>query len=152
MPGIVFASLAMAVPKLEALQLLGCCWDAASPAFGASCPRLSSLRIEALHVPMSALQDFGTRLPHLTTLALCYHNDQRNEETEMVFEYMNAVLSVAQCCSKLTMLDIDFSQRITLECKFLSWGLLPQSLWNLRCSCAVDPSEAFDTLIRSLPS
>lgn len=154
--GSVFSMLPAAMPNLRELFLQGSCLDAALPIFGASCPALSTLSVQALQVSCCALHDFGVHLPHLTSLTL-WSNDVRAEQVEHFRDYLSIVLPWAGPSKTLTALHLDFPPGVELICEPEPWNLLPATLQYLRCPCLVEfsedsYSEFFGALLRRIPT
>lgn len=149
--GSVFALLSAAVPNLQKVSLRGCCWDAALPSFGASCPHLISLDIQIPNVPIEALDDFGLHLPGLMSLSLANTLVSYFAEPEVTC-YLQKLLRATQHCANLTYLEIEFAGRISLSLSNDAWLLIPRSLKHLMCDCDTLDSDSFITLKRRVQS
>lgn len=146
---VVFSRLASAVPSLQHLKLDGQCWDAALQAFGANCPRLVGLTVEAEQVPITALLGFSTHLPNLGSLTICGHG--MSEERDFgIKPFLDTALAETRGCAKLTSLILDLPS-ITLRCRKSSWSRLPASLMRFHCPCIVWDSHEFERLVRRVP-
>lgn len=133
--GAVFETLAEAVPALTELQLRGCCWDAATDAFGEFCPLLATLDVQALHVPIIALRSVSKQLPNLSSLRV--RNKLASSSCELSLStYINAVCRAVKYCNRLARLQIILNHGMKISCK--NWGLLPASLTHLHLICECD--------------
>lgn len=151
--GGVFSMLPSAVPNLQELYLRGSCLDVALPIFGALCPLLTSLHVQAPHVRCSALLKFGAHLPNLASLIL-WGNEEQCEHNEHLGTYLTIVLRWAGLSKTLTSLQLDFPPNMEVNCEPKTWDLLPTSLQYLRCPCLVELSEysgSFEALLRRVP-
>lgn len=146
-PSSVFAALAAAVPNLQLLGLQGCCWDASLSVFGTSCPRLITLCVQALQVPIRALQGFGNHLPNLTSISIGNAHITREDEEQLGL-YLDAFLLETGHCSKLTSLCMSTpDENVGPDCEPEGWSVLPASLQQLDINWPVAYSDVFQTLI-----
>lgn len=143
--------LAAALPNLRELSLVGRCWEPALHVFGACCPLLSHLIIEALHVPLSALYDLHVHLPNLTAFTYSNLYAQKKDEQELGQE-IDAIFTKLQRCTKLARLRIELPDSVVLKCKPESWLLLPQDILHLECSCPIEDSDEFHDITMEIPN
>lgn len=141
----VFAALAPLVPYLHELEVTGCCRDIALPAFGASCPYLKKLNVQALRVPITALHTLAQHVPTLETMIISNYIYGASHALSV---YADALLLQLQHCNRLTRLCFNLHEDTTLACKAESWGLLPESLNHLAFGCFVETSNPFEILVR----
>lgn len=148
----VFGPLAHFVLNLQQLDLCGCCWDAALPAFGSACTELVCLTLQAPFVPLAALHEFGTHLPELRTVVISSRSYQSVIHAQLS-AYVDALLRELQQCMHLDFLIIDFptDADFTLVCTPERWGMLPESLRFLAFGCFVETSGPYELLIRTVP-
>lgn len=135
----VCAMLAAALPCLSNLTLRGCCRDPAFSAFGASCPHLIGLQVEALSLPIRALKGITTHLPQLTGFVLasptlCPDSPCLAVAVQLM-EYLEASLLALQPSTLLNAVRLGFDKRVILECKPGDWLHIPPNLHEFDCGC-----------------
>ncbi|MEW5313575.1 MAG: hypothetical protein WDW38_005133 [Sanguina aurantia] len=126
----VCARLASALPHLQSLTLRGCCRDAALDTFGALCPGLTHLQVEALTVPITALQNLHQHLPSLVHLCIRKkyafppapkHLTRRGDRAVyrrcairhtwgLTGQYVDAALTAIHDCTSLRTLQLDLDK------------------------------------------
>lgn len=144
LPASMFPKLAALLPQLQHLSLKGYCEDAALREFGLRCPRLKSLKIDAIQTQLKALRHIDQALPNLTHFIL--HNRGPLDTEHWHGYYSNMRRYVDSCCLLLTkckelkvlQLDLWAEHRFTgpelvIECSKHVWDNLPPSLEELRC-------------------
>lgn len=154
-PAAVCAMLATAVPKLQHLNLWGVCVDVALAAFGVNCPQISSLKVEALLVPVSSLIGIDVWFPNLAHFTINtrgmlgkrlivgpYDPPDVGSWTYMQ-HYVDLVLPLLQGCSNLKILHLDiqpikggFVKCEKIRCSQQVWECLPPSLEEFCCDVA----------------
>lgn len=144
----VCSVLAAALPSLWSLTLQGCCGDLAFAAFGASCPRLTSLNLEALSLPIKAMHGITTHLPTLTRFTLT--SPKTCLDSLRLMAYVEACLRAFQPSTLLDSFDLSFDKAISLKCKPGSWSHLPPNLHNFDCDGRLLGILHATTLLNSL--
>lgn len=127
--------LATALPCLVHLSLQGCCWDPAFAAFGASCPGIKILQIEAVSLPIKALDDITAHMPHLQKFALT--SPTPCPGSSQLAEYVEASLLALQPSTLLSAFGLSFEHDVVLECKPGGWLHVPPNLHTFHCMCQV---------------
>lgn len=128
--------LAAALPSLRWYAVEGCCMDAAFDAFGAFCPQLSLVQVDAVTVPIRALRDINRSLPNLKTVDL--RAPQSCPGNSRLSAYVGACLDLLQTSTSLTSLALGFDETVCLECKPGQWNKVPVNLHSFRSLCAVN--------------
>lgn len=127
-PRTVFEILSRAVPALQHLSVLGYCSDAALHAFGANCPNLDSLTVEASSVMPEMLHGLHVYLPNLMHFRLT----RRGLRGSSLTEFVDASCFALSLCPHLVTLEIDFGWRVQVKCSPEAWQRLPPSLVYFR--------------------
>lgn len=91
----VMSALAVAVPNLTDLSLDGSCFDASLEMFGSSCPKLTSLHVQAPRVPITALQNLAQKVPNVTAISVSILSVTESDMHHLG-RYMQAFLLVLQ--------------------------------------------------------
>lgn len=143
--------LAEVVPNLTEISLSGLCWQGTLNRFGLYCPKLTTLNIEALQVPLHVIEHLASQIPNLATLNI-NNLDITAEDEVRLGVYMDAVLHSIQHCKNLTTLNFNFPDSITLRVQPESWPMLPKGVQHFRCSCRVPYMHAFSEALRVIPS
>lgn len=144
LPAALFGKLAAAMPLLQHLSLQGYCEDVAFNEFGKHCPRLQSLKVEALNTRLSSLKNIHQVLPSLAHFTvsnrgpvnkqhcICYLDDIRS--------YVDSCCGIICDCSDIKILQLDLwvkhewlGSEVVIECSKSVWDCLPPSLDELRC-------------------
>lgn len=147
----VFATLALAVPNLQELNLCEGCWDAALDVFGPSCPSLTILNVQAPYCPTTALQTLAQKMPNLTTITIGNPNASQTDMPQLS-SYVYKFLQAIENCTNVTSLNINFPRNTTLSCHRDTWSTLPRNLKHMRCSCNVPDSAEWQEGLLSIPS
>lgn len=147
----VFAMLAAAMPNLTHLSLRGAIYDAALKTFGACCPELASLCIEAITLPVQALQNLSESLPHLTAITVKGNNVNERDEQQLC-AYMDALFLAIQHCSLVAALYLFPPVYVDLTLKCEQWRRLPASLRHLECLYNVHETCSWEDLLCRVPS
>lgn len=127
--------LAAALPSLNSLTLTGCCRDPALPAFGASCPRLGTLHVEAISVPFTALQDIGQHLPRLRWFTL--ESPMLCPTSIQLSEYVDAAIYALRASTSLKIMELRLDKGELLECKPEKWQHVPKQLKEFASDCPI---------------
>lgn len=122
----VCSKLAAALPVLQSLRVRGSCRDPAFVAFGASCPSLTHLAVEAITLPIKVLQGLAQHFPLLSSFSLtsptvCPDNLQ-------LTNYVSLSLRALQACTSLARMTLDFKDGDWVMCKPGCWDHIPASL------------------------
>lgn len=133
LPLAVFSRLAVAVPNLRNLSLLGHNVSAALSAFGSMCPKIHRLTVEASSVPRQVMQDLHLHLPNLEHLRVT----RRGDKGHCLNAFMEGALAAASLCGNLITLEIDFGKNVEILCAFELWNALPRSLRKFRSTAAL---------------
>lgn len=116
-PREVFGMISAAVPNLQQLNLLGHCSSVALGAFGANCPQLKSLQVEANSVHMKAVHHLHSHLPNMTHLRMMRRGScGYSLQTSTI-----ALFSVLRYCATLTSLELDFGSGVQILCTEYNW-------------------------------
>lgn len=127
--------LAEALPCLCQLSLQGCCRDPAFASFGASCPDLTYLQVEALSLPIKALKSITTHLPQLHSLSLT--SPYLCPDGPQLMEYVEESLLALQPSTLINSFDLRFRMNTPLVCKPGCWLQLPPNLHAFHSSCEI---------------
>lgn len=138
------------MPSLQSLTVEGCCRDPALGAFGASCPQLTDLLVEAISFPIKALKNAETLLPNLRCFTL--HASEVYTEVQQLTEYVGGCLSALQSCTSLTRMVLELDADDTLDCKPGSWEQAPSSLREFVCHCEILGISSVRALLKPLHS
>lgn len=135
------AMLAAAMPNLQRLTLSGMCIDVNLPVFGAKCPQLVCLQVEALTVPLFAIAQMHVALPGLTHFVL--HSRSVGEGANLHL-YVDTVIRLLSGCSGLRVLELDFGSvangaNLLVCCNLKEWENRPKCLDDLRCNLEMIP-------------
>lgn len=127
--------LAAALPSLVHLSLQGRCWDPAFAAFGASCPGIKSLQVEAVSLPIKALDNITTHMPNLQNFALT--SPTPCPGSSQLSEYAEASLLALQPSTLLSSFGLNFKYDVVLKCKPGGWLHVPPNLHTFHSMCEV---------------
>lgn len=142
-------SLAAVTPSLTYLSVNGGCFDAAFSDFGAYCPHLKHLKMEAINVPIKALKSLHTKIPNL----VCFGLKSRtvHHKANELEDYVGAVLCELSSLTSLTEIDLDFDdERIFPKLCSRSWLSSSEKLCKLAMHCNLHHVSSAAALFRSI--
>lgn len=143
----VLDTLAAAMPNLKKLSIDGGFGQPVIRAFGLLCPQLTSLQVEALSVPATALQHVSKHLPRLThlTLRACFPGWEgfKDRDHHSLATYLSAAMVHLRPCAVLTTLETDWDVHSQEACGKECWDLAPHSLQEFSCNVPFQNPRTF---------
>lgn len=146
----ICSTLAEGLPGLCHLTLQGCCSNPQFATFGANCPNLTSLRVEAISLPLSKLEGITTNLPKLEHFQLT--DPELHPGGLKLEEYVEASLTALKPSVRLASISLMFDMNVPLNCKPQTWLTLPPSLHKFTCTCTFPDLHKAPALLSNLRS
>lgn len=164
-PAAVCSVLMSKLHNLQRLTLRGLCEDVGLSAFGANCPQLSFLMVEARLVPAESLDGIHRWFPNLNHFAISTRGPLSREDCQIHPEetstHVVASLPFLRGCKKLKVLQLDMVPdrpvpnedwlvSPDLEVFDKAWKKLPHSLEDFRCDVPISDLPHMSSLLSRL--